>query len=129
MGGLQSKDQSSGQQSQGHTLTHVAIILLIVDFAALSGITLLYYLTQLRTILQGDRPIVIAVAASIPFLLVRLIYAALTYFDTNTMAFNPVTGNVITRSFMASLEEFITVGLYIAAAQRFRGETLRNTNL
>lgn len=115
MGGVQSRDQSSSQQSQGHTLTHAAIILLIVDFAALSGITLLYYLPQLRTILQGDRPIIIAVAASIPFLLVRLIYAALTYFDTNTSTFNPVTGNVIIRSFMASLEEFITVGLYIAA--------------
>lgn len=96
-------------------MTHVAIILLILDFAALSGITLLYYLPQLRMISQGEKPIIIAVAASIPFLLVRLVYSALVYFDTNTTAFNPVTGNVIIRSFMAAFEEFITVGLYTAA--------------
>ena len=115
VGGLKLRDSNSSEHPQGQTLTHAAIILLILDFAALSGITLLYYLPQLRTISQGERPIVIAVAASIPFLLVRLVYSALVYFDTNPKQFNPVTGNVVVQSFMAVLEEFITVGLYLAA--------------
>ena len=115
VGGLKLRNSSSSEHSQGQTLTRAAIILLIVDFAALSGITLLYYLPQLRTISRGEKPILVAVAASIPFLLVRLVYAALAYFDTKTTVFNPITGNVIIQSFMAVLEEFIVVGLYTAA--------------
>lgn len=112
---MKSRASNSTLHFQGQTLTQAAIILLILDFAALSGITLLYYLPQLRTISQSEKPIILAVAASIPFVLVRLVYSALVYFDTNTGTFDPATGNIIVQSFVAVLEEMVTVGLYIAA--------------
>lgn len=115
IGGTQMSGSHSANSSQGHPLTRAAIILFVAVFAILSAITIMRFLPQMRNVLPGEKHILLAVALSIPFFTVRLIYSILTSFGTNPTLFNPITGNVVVQSFMAVLEEFIIVGLYIAA--------------
>ncbi|KAI9801425.1 MAG: hypothetical protein M1825_003405 [Sarcosagium campestre] len=56
----------------------------------------------------GERRLVLAVAVSIPFLFVRLIYSVLSVYSENEH-FNPLTGSVTVKLFMAILEELVVI--------------------
>ena len=59
--------------------------------------------------------LLIAVVCSIPFLSVRLIYSILSGFNIDPSNFNLVNGNVLVQGFVAVMEEFVVVILYLAA--------------
>ena len=61
---------------------------------------------------QGEHRLIIAVAISVPFILVRLIYSLLVVFANNPR-FNIVTGSVTINLVMAVLEEFVVAILCI----------------
>jgi hypothetical protein len=61
----------------------------------------------------GEKRILIAVAISLPFILIRLIYSCFSTFSTNKN-FNLITGNVTVLLCVALIEEFIVVVLYEA---------------
>lgn len=60
---------------------------------------------------EGEKRILLAVAISLPFLLVRLIYSALAVF-ANRRSFSLFYGDVSILLFMALLEEVIVVVIY-----------------
>lgn len=73
-----------------------------------------YTLANTVAISSGDMRLLLAVVCSIPFLLVRLIYSILSGFNINALNFNIVTGNVLVQGFVAVMEEFVVVILYLA---------------
>lgn len=60
------------------------------------------------TIERGEKRTVLAAAISMPFILVRLVYAALIWFLHNS-AFSMIGGNVTVQLVMSVLEEFAIV--------------------
>ena len=98
----------------GQDLRHDAIIIFVVMFFVQVIITV-YTLSNTRAISSGEMRLLIAVICSIPFLLVRLIYSILSSFNINPSSFNLVNGNVHVQGFVAVMEEFVVVILYLAA--------------
>jgi hypothetical protein len=61
---------------------------------------------------RGERKLLIAVAVSLPVLLIRMIYSLLSTFS-NDKIFNPVNGSTTAELFLASIQEMIVVFIYI----------------
>ncbi|KAL8969738.1 MAG: hypothetical protein Q9183_001857 [Haloplaca sp. 2 TL-2023] len=107
-------DSDSTNNPTGRSLAQAGIIVFMV---VLLGLVLLTSFTfgrflQLPT---GEKRILIAVAVSIPFLATRLTWSLLVYFDRKSTLFELKGGNIFVRSFMAVMEEWIVVILYLAA--------------
>jgi NADH:ubiquinone oxidoreductase subunit 6 (subunit J) len=87
------------------TLTKVGVVLFV---AAWAGLCLLLVIMVVKSSLvqKGERRLIIAVAISVPFILVRLIYSMVVVF-ANNRHFNIVTGSVTINLVMAVLEEFV----------------------
>ena len=100
--------------STGKNLYHAGIIIFAVVYLVQAGITIISFI-GIRDMPQGEKRILIAVGCSLPFLLVRIIYTILVAFDTNSATFNIISGNALVQGFMSTMEEFVTVGLYLAA--------------
>jgi len=113
VGGTDLASTDPSKVASGHTLTRAAIILFLVVFVILVMVTIFTFFS-LRSISPGEHRILYAVALSIPFLFVRLIYSLLANFDTSS-TFSPSIGNVVVQAFMATVEEFIVVVLYLTA--------------
>ena len=114
-GGSQLYGEASPSQYQtGQNIARAGIIILLVAFGLLVLITAFSF-SHLRQIRSGESVMLYAVALSTPFILVRLIYSACVYFDTQSKTFNLLGGNIWVRAFMTVLEEWIAVMLYIAA--------------
>ncbi|KAL8952494.1 MAG: hypothetical protein Q9222_001597 [Ikaeria aurantiellina] len=104
--------------ADGQHLARAGIIIFIVSFAGLSAITFTltaYMLLRDSGLKTGEQRILFAVAASVPFIAVRLIYSALVYFDTSSSVFTLRGGNIWAQAFMSVAEEWITILLYLAA--------------
>lgn len=113
---LYSSDRS--EHSQGITLARAGIVILLVLFLGLVGVTTVFASSIFRgrePVNIGERRILYAVIASVPFLAVRLLYSLLVFFDTTSSTFTLRGGNIWVRSFMSVAEEWITVILYLAA--------------
>lgn len=63
---------------------------------------------RVKWIQNGERRLVLAVAISVPFILVRLIYSAILSFAHNPR-FNLISGSVTINLVMAVLEEFVVI--------------------
>jgi hypothetical protein len=98
--------------------TEIGVALFTLVFAInllLSGIFILH-----RSHLEvGERRLLIAVAASAPFILVRLIYTILATF-TSVKGFSVIDGNVVTMACAAVMEEIIVVMIYEAVGLTLR---------
>ena len=113
MGGSDASKSDPSKQSRGRTDTKVAMILFIGVWIIQSYIAIVAAYRLLHTHCD-ERRLALVIAVSIPFLAVRLIYSVISAFDDTSTAFNPITGNVDVLAFMAVMEEFIVVGLYLA---------------
>ncbi|KAG6989855.1 hypothetical protein G7Y79_00062g093330 [Physcia stellaris] len=92
------------------TLSKVGLALLIAAFGILCAITAV--LSQsIRHAEEGEKRILFAVAASLPFLLVRLIYSILAVF-AKEKSFSLYNGNVTILLCVALLEEAVIVAIY-----------------
>jgi len=87
-----------------------SLILLIVGISC--GALLLLLITKLGSVQSADRILLWCAMASIPFLLVRLIFFVLEGFINNAL-FYPLAPNVYLQAFMQVLMEFICIGLYV----------------
>jgi hypothetical protein len=94
------------------TTSKAGIALYIVAYV---GILLVYLVSVRRTYVvpNQERRVPVAIFFALPFVLVRLIYAACSVF-LHSHLFNVVTGNVVVSVFMAVIEEFIVVAIYLA---------------
>ena len=92
-------------------LTKIGFIIFIATFAVL--VLMVFVFMPRRS--QAEAPsrlLYDIIIASLPFMLVRIIYSLLITFVDNA-AFNPITGNVAARGFLATVEEMIITILYI----------------
>lgn len=114
-GGSQLYGQSSpSDYKNGENIARAGIIVLLVAFGLLVLIAVFSF-SHLRQIRAGESVMLYAVVISVPFILIRLIYSALVYFDTHSKTFNLTGGSIWARAFMSVLEEWVTVILYISA--------------
>lgn len=114
VGGVDLASTETQTRQQGHTLSHASSILLLVAFVIMSGTAIVTFLNIQNTI-KGDRILLYAIAATWPFLLVRVVYLMLGSFGAGNGLFNTVTGSVIVLAFMAIFEEFVIVISYLMA--------------
>jgi len=114
VGGSQEAENSDPSKvSTGTSLVQAGVIIFMVTFLIFAAITLATFL-RLRSISVGEQRVLYAVALSIPFIFVRLIYSIIVDFAGNSQ-FNLITGDVVIQACMASLMEFIVVILYLGA--------------
>ena len=92
------------------TLSQVGLGLMIAAFALLVP-TVLTLWKSIQHAESSERRILLAVGASLPFLLVRTIYSALAVF-ANTRKFQLLGGDVTVLLCMALLQEAVVVVLY-----------------
>ena len=92
------------------TLGKAGLGLFIAAFAFLCLITAIL-VQSMRHVEEGEKRILLAVAVSLPFLLVRLVYSALAVF-ANKRSFSLFYGDTSILLFMALLEEVIVVVIY-----------------
>ena len=117
VGGIDQTSSKPETQHDGQTYVHAVGGL----FAAVFGIMSLETLFtgyNISHMIRGDRKLLYACAAAFPFLLVRLIYVEMIDFQVNPSVFNTVNGSttcVVVQAFMASVEEYIAVFLFLAA--------------
>ena len=114
VGGVDQFSSKPSDQSTGKTLTRAAIIIFVIVFIIQSGIAVLSFFNY-RVISHGETRLLIAIACSIPFLAVRLLYSLLSVFVTSSKTFSLTEGSVIVEGFMAVFEEFMVVILYLSA--------------
>lgn len=109
---------SSDPQTAQNAVTYiqVASILYLVLVVIVAGATLLLGI-YLHEVAPLERRLFYAIVFSLPFLLVRCIYAVLsTQNFTNTASpFNRVNGSIWPEAFMAALEEFLIILAYVTA--------------
>ncbi|MCJ1385681.1 hypothetical protein MMC17_008804 [Xylographa soralifera] len=113
VGGSDEASSDPSTVSSGLTLVRAGVIVFMVIFIIFAAITLATFL-RLRSISAGEERILYALALSIPFIFVRLIYSIIVDFAGNSQ-FNLITGDVVIQGCMASLMEYIVVILYLAA--------------
>ncbi|GME64905.1 hypothetical protein GTA08_BOTSDO06402 [Neofusicoccum parvum] len=89
------------------TITKVAVALFIASFACIVGVAVLVW-PSVGYAEAGEKRLLVAVAVTAPFLLVRIVYTGVSVFHRTT-AFNPVTGNVWVLFGMAFVMELVIV--------------------
>jgi hypothetical protein len=96
---------------QVDSTSKAGIVLYIVAYA---GLTLVYLASVPRThaVPTKERRVPVAIAFTLPFILIRLVYSACAVF-LHIRLFSIVTGNVVVRVTMAIIEEFVVVIIYI----------------
>ena len=98
-------------------------------FIAAFGLLVLVTMSLAKSIQyaeKGEKRILIAVAASLPFLLVRLIFSALAVFK-NEKRFSLYNGDVTVLLCMALLEEVVVVVLYEGVGLTLKKEDKAST--
>ncbi|KAI1638872.1 hypothetical protein F4809DRAFT_659153 [Biscogniauxia mediterranea] len=100
----------TGTYPQATTLSQAGIALMIVGYVLLVLATAVVAATQLSRIEAGERRVVLAVALSLPFILVRLAYSAESVFGANP-DFNLLTGNHNVLLGMAVIMEMVVVAI------------------
>ena len=94
----------------GESTLHIGVILYLVAFTALLLLTVGAAVAR-RSSGKGEGLLIAAVAGSLPFILVRLLYSVIAVFGHDS-SFNIVTGSVTIMLVMAVLEEFVVVAIY-----------------
>jgi hypothetical protein len=109
----------SSSNSSPSTTSKASIILFIVGFV---GICCVWFISLpgLSHVPGQEKRISMFVLIALPFILVRLAYSALAVF-LHDHTFNIIDGSVTVHAFMAVIEEFIVVGLYLALGWMLRG--------
>jgi hypothetical protein len=99
------------QDFTSETTVHIGVILYVVSFIILLVLTITAGALYLRS-RNGEKALIIAIGAALPFLLTRLLYSLIACFATNASSFNLVTGSVAINLVMAVLEEIVIVAIY-----------------
>lgn len=100
--------------STGEKLVKAGYILLAVILAAITGFDAFFW-SQRGSLDTTSRKILMATTASIPLLVVRIVYACLSIFDgTDTTTWSPLYGSIPALIMMHSLMEYLVVAMYVS---------------
>ena len=105
VGGVNSS--TSGMPTKVDTKTKVGVVLFALTWLALC-ILLAMIATRISAVEPGEKRLVLAVAISVPFVFVRLLYSFLAAFSKHEQ-FSSMTGSVTINLCMAIIEEFVVV--------------------
>jgi hypothetical protein len=113
VGGIDASDSyiSSGFKSYTPTdLNKAGTALFIVSYVAIVILTVImsFYVSHAE---QGEKRLFMAVAISLPFILVRLVYSIISTFTKNKN-FNLLNGSVTVVLCVALIEEFVVMAVY-----------------
>ncbi|KAJ9655657.1 hypothetical protein H2198_005555 [Neophaeococcomyces mojaviensis] len=114
VGGSDLTSSDPDTRANGHTYSKVATILILVQFLATVGIAG-FTLLNSRYINTADKKLFMFALASIPFVLVRVIYSLCTAFDYNSSNFN-LTSNTVAA---VALRACLGVAMEIVATTLF----------
>jgi hypothetical protein len=98
-------------QIYSQSIVHIGVILYAVVFAALVLLTGGAILGWRKTT-RGELPLIVGISITLPFLPVRVLYALLAAFSTDSK-FNPATGSKTVALFMDILQEMAVVLIYL----------------
>lgn len=114
-GGVESVPTNTASEiSTGRTLRKAGVILLLVVFLVNAAIAV-FTITRISQAWVGDKKLVYAAVACLPFLLVRVVYSICTAFATGSHIFNAQTPNVYVEAFMQIVMEWIVWSIFLAA--------------
>ncbi|KAF2457651.1 hypothetical protein BDY21DRAFT_30704 [Lineolata rhizophorae] len=105
---------NGGDDDESSKYRKVVSILLLVLYLLIVGLTVLCTI-RLRHAFPGDRSLVFAVLAALPFLLVRVIYSIIVAFSNIGSDFYILDVNIWAKAFMQYTMEFIIVAFLVAA--------------
>jgi hypothetical protein len=117
VGGTKLFDTNPASVSTGVTYVKVAIMLFLVALIALSAITVFTFIYR-RQAMDGEKRLVFASLAVIPFLCVRIIYSIIVDFDRSSTIFSLTsdrTTAVVVQGIMSVAMEFIVVLVFLIA--------------
>lgn len=115
IGGVYSTETNPGKVSTGHSLMKAASVLFLAIYLILAGIAIFSFLRKSYA-LMGERKLVDAAVAALPFLLVRVVYTVIVSFSTSPSSiFYFRSVNVYVSAFMQFLMEAFTVVIFIVA--------------
>jgi len=120
-------DNSPSDIKTGTSLRKASAIVLLAIFLVIAGVLISFFLKK-SSMFSGDRKILYAGVAALPFVLVRCIYLMLLSFDGHKAEFNPISPNVFVQAFMQILMEFLAFGLFLAAGLTSDKATDRNSD-
>ena len=104
--------------------TKVGVVIFIIAWIILCGL-LANLAMRSACIDKSERRLVLAVAVSVPFILVRLIYSVILSFAHNPR-FNLISGSVTINLVMAVLEEFVVIILCLGIGLTLRVQRERD---
>lgn len=116
-GGMKLFDTNPASVNTGVTYTKAAIMLLLVSLIALSVISIFTFM-QIRHIMAGEKRLVFASLAVIPFLVVRIIYSIVVDFDRSSTLFSLISDRnaaVVIQAIMSVAMEFAVVLIFLIA--------------
>src|SRR5271154_5371645 len=116
-GGLKLFDTKPASVNTGVTYTKIAIMLFLLTLIALAAITVFTFM-RIRHVMDGEKRLVFACLAVIPFLLVRIIYSIIVDFDRSSTVFSFLstrTAAVVVQAVMSVAMEFIVVLIFLTA--------------
>jgi hypothetical protein len=117
VGGTKLFDTNPASVNTGVTYTKVAIMLLLVALIALSAISIFTFM-QIRHVMDGEKRLVFASLAVVPFLFVRIIYSIIVDFDRSSTVFSLTSDRnaaVVVQAIMSVAMEFAVVLIFLAA--------------
>lgn len=103
-------DASTPAELEYESDLHVGIVLYLASLIVLSVLTLIVGIAYLKEH-RGEGRIILAVACSLPLILVRIIYSMVAAFAHNS-SFNLISGSVTIMLFMVVLAEMAVVAIY-----------------
>jgi hypothetical protein len=108
----------NGDPTTVHITTKIGIILFIIAYISIIYITIRTYPNRSYAE-KGEKLSASIVAASLPFILVRIVYSVLSSFTGNPK-FNFLVGSVAVNLCMAVLEEMIVFTLFLTAGFKLK---------
>ena len=116
VGGVNSN--TSGIPTKVDTKTKVGVVLFALTWLALC-LLLAMIATRISAVELGEKRLVLAVAISVPFVFVRLLYSLLASFSKDKQ-FSSMTGSVTINLCMAVIEEFVVVMVLLGTGLTLR---------
>jgi hypothetical protein len=116
-GGTKLFDSNPASVKTGVTYTKAAIMLLLAALIALSAISVSSFM-RVRHVMDGEKRLVFASLAAIPFLIVRIIYSIIVDFDRGSTIFSLTSDRnaaVVVQAIMSVAMEFIVVFIFLVA--------------
>lgn len=127
-GGVEAMSTDSASDvTTGIALRKAGAIVLMVVFLIAAAYSI-YLFTRRSLAWHGDRKMLYAVNAALPFILIRAIYLILVAFDSKSKTFNGQQPNVFAQAFLQVVMEFIAFAIFIAAGLTSPSVSTRGEN-